>query len=884
MRLDKNIWIAFSRVLPALTLVLLLSSCSLYRVTRLNNYENFAEISNTVWARLYFAFNEVDIPGYDEIIYVDTRWRAKDSPVVIDSNLFVLPGVSLTIDPGVEVRLGKDVLVTCRGVIHARGTAEKPIRFTWLTEGECWNTIENLSSIGRKGASSEVVFEHCIIEHGHGLAVNSSEARIESCVFRHNIDSALQFQYAGGLIARNAFYQNSTERQAASGNGAGINVYSNRKVRIEDNDVYDNVSAGGRDGGGGIYAFAYSEGSVEVVNNRVRNNRSDRKAGGIFAYAARVSSNTVIDNEAAMTGGGIHAIESMLEKNVVAGNRAPSGGGIYSEASRINGNLVRANRAFMGTGLYHLGGGEVMGNTFVENGSLGNAADAAVTLSGSPVISRNNILARTGYALAFKSHSLSPDLQAGENYWGTTDKHAIEQLVCDWLEDSQVGLVNWDAYLPGPAPDACPIPEDADRTVSLPPPRGGAGTLRGLVETDTLLGDHAIRTYTVAGNLLVQEGCNLAVKAGTILVLNKDATIRVRGTMTAVGEAKQSIRFTGDRENPWGQLFFENRSTGPAQATGDTTFSPPDSLLRYCIVENGGGIVMDGKGADLLDCTVQNNRGTGVRIKEVSVSIKNCKVSGNVSDSDGGGIYVYGSRSVFIENNEIKNNRAADGGGIFAYGYQSNTAVDIRNNRIEGNVSEGDGGGVWMSRSALVNNLIIRNKTEAKGGGLYAGFGLVEDNRIAENSAADGGGIFAEANCSFKRNIINNNIATGGMGGGVYLNYWGLSLHNKEFLGNRVENNTAGGDNPAGGVVMNGEMDFRQNSITGNRGIQLHNLNSAEVKNISATLCYWGTTSQKAVAGYIYDGLDDERLSVVEYMPLAKTREAAITNAESKPE
>jgi len=58
MRLDKNIWIAFSRVLPALILVLLLSSCSLYRVTRLNNYENFAEISNTVWARLYFAFNE----------------------------------------------------------------------------------------------------------------------------------------------------------------------------------------------------------------------------------------------------------------------------------------------------------------------------------------------------------------------------------------------------------------------------------------------------------------------------------------------------------------------------------------------------------------------------------------------------------------------------------------------------------------------------------------------------------------------------------------------------------------------------------------------------------------------------------------------------------
>jgi len=867
----------------AVFLALFLPACTLYRVTHLDKYENFAEISNTVWAKLYFVFKDVDLPGYDAIIYADTRWRVSDSPVVIDKNTFILPGVYLTIDPGVEVRLAKDILVTNRGVIVARGTPENPIRFTWQTEGESWNAIENLNCVGRTGKSSEVVYEHCIIEHGRGLVINSSLGRVESCVFRHNIDSALKFQYAEGVILNSTFYQNSSERQAESGNGAAINVYSDKTVRVENNDVYDNYSHGGRDGGGGIYAFAYNDGVVEVINNRVRNNRSDRKAGGIFAYAARVSSNTVIDNEAAMTGGGIHAIESLVEKNVIAGNRAPNGGGIYSEASRLKGNLVRANQSDNGAGLYHLGGGEILGNTFVENTCTGKEKCATITLSGSPVLSRNNILARTGYALAFKSHSLSPDLKAHENYWGTTDRQAVEQLVSDWLEDSRVGLVNWDAYLSAPAPDACPIPENADTTVSVDVPAMPANAIRGLVETDTLLGKDGRRSYTITGNLLVLDGCDLAVAPGTTLKLDPGVTIRVRGTLTAEGAEKQPIRFTGDRETPWGQLFFENRSTGPAQ-TADETIRPPDSRLRHCIVENGGGIVMDGHGADLYGCVIRNHRGTGARIKEVSVSVKDCDIYGNVSDSDGGGLYVYGSRSVFIEDNRIVDNRAADGGGIFAYGYQSNAAVDIRNNRIEGNTSEGDGGGVWMSRSALVDNLIIRNKTQSKGGGLYAGFALVEDNRISENHAAEGGGVFAEANCSFKRNVISDNTATSPRGGGVYLNYWGLSEHNKEFLGNRVENNTAAGAKATGGVMMNGQMDFRQNSITGNSGIQLYNLNPAGVKDIVAPLCYWGTLSEKAVSGYIFDGNDDDRLSIVDFLPLAKTRQAAITNAESKPE
>lgn len=855
-----------------------LTSCGIHKALNVTSYDEFAEVSNTFWTNLYLTFNEVQMLGYDRVIFKDEHWKKKDSPIVITGKVYVLPGVTITVDPGVKVLLGEDTLITCQGLMIAEGTEDAPITFTWKDEGKYWDTIECVSSIKKtKKDRGTVVFRYCIVEHGKGLKTICSNVDISHCTFRHNVSSALKIEYSSGIVSDNLVYGNSTERETESGNAGGIKVYTNLNVQVLNNEVYDNISIGGRDGGGGIYAFAYDKGQVLVSGNTVKNNRSDRKGGGIFAYDAQIRDNTVIDNHSDMTGGGIFAIQSRVENNVVTGNSSDEGGGVFSDASTVSGNLIRGNWAPKGSGLFHMNAGSVEKNTFVDNKGPGAAEDTAIAVMGNPRVTRNNIIAEKGYALSFLAHSLSPDLDANGNYWGTDDEQVIENKVCDWLEHSDVGIVGWKAFDKIKVAEAPAIPDGAVAVLPAWDRKAERSTIRGVVENDRVLGGDDIRQIQVTANLLVREGKTLTLAPGTVLSMAPGASIRVRGKFVAQGEKNRIITVTGDPEKPWGSLLFENRSLSDG---GVSETEADKSLIRHCVIENGSGIVMDGKGADVTDSVIRNHKGTGLRIKEAEASIIKNTISGNISESDGGGIYAYGSRTILIHDNRIVNNRAGDGGGIFAYGQQSNVAVDIRRNRIENNSTDGSGGGIWVSRSAVVDNTVSGNTADSKGGGIYASFALVHDNRITANKSPEGSGVYGESNSSFIGNDITGNTCRDKNGGAVYLNYWGLSLHNKHFMNNLIEGNTSEDKDGTGGICVSGEMDFKNNAISRNTGIQLYNLNPfSDVVKTTASLCFWGSTDVSVIDAMIFDGKDDPALSQVIYEPMAKNAGEALSQA-----
>ncbi|MBI5552439.1 MAG: right-handed parallel beta-helix repeat-containing protein [Desulfobacterales bacterium] len=856
-------------LLILLVLALLLNGCTLRKAMNMRTYEDFAEISNSFWTNLYFYFKAVTIPGYESVIYKDTLWRQKDSPIVVDRNTYILPGVTLTIEPGVKILLGENKRITCRGLVKALGAESAPILFTWKDEGRYWDLLEFLTATGGDRTDpGKIEIKHTILEYGRGFKANLSQVQVTDSIFRHNISSGIQIEYSSGLLANNQVYANSTERETESGNGAGIKVFTNQSVTIKSNTVYDNISAGGRDGGGGIYAFAYEDGKVIVENNIVRNNRSDRKGGGIFAYEALVKGNTITENGSDMTGGGIYALQSVVEDNVIIGNRSEEGGGVFSNDSEMIHNLVRKNQASKGSGVFHLGMGKIEKNSFVENTGDGTAPDAAILMLGNATLRHNNIVPSQGYALYFQSHTLSPDLDARENYWGTDNEKIIEFGIYDWMEDSRVGLVDWKMFASAPFADAYPLPQDASPTYSPELEQAVSGNVRGVIEADTIWGGDSISKYNVVGNLLVREGKTLTIAPNTSLTIQKDVSIRIRGRLMAMGEEGKPVTFTGNPDARWNQIIFESRSLDKAsRALSDEE----TNSMSYCIIENGNGVSMDGKGADLLNCKIQNNKGSGVRIKEAFATVKGCNIQNNTSDSDGGGIYAYGSLPVIIHGNVIQFNRAKDGGGIFAYGYQSNVAVDMRNNLIEGNTSQGDGGGIWASRAAVVDNTIMGNHTENKGGGLYASFALVNGNRITDNAALEGGGIFGESNSTFVGNRIMKNTSLAGIGGGASLNYWGLSKHNKVFSNNLIEQNKTPDGKGTGGICVQGEMDFSRNAIFNNTGLQLNNLTDLSTGSIKAKECFWGSTDQIRIEAMIHDGKDDPSISMVEFEPIGKT-------------
>ncbi len=997
----------------------------------------------------------------------DTVWKERKSPYRVTENFIIVAEATLTIEPGVEVLLGPDVTIHCYGRIVADGTEEKPIRFAPLVEGEPWEKIDCFG--GKTDAEGKIladIFRHCVIEGGRGLKARDADVLVEFCTLRNMVDTPLSLEFSSGRIVRNEIYDNSTEPEDTSGNGGGMVVYSDREVIVEDNDVHDNVSDGGRDGGGGIYAYAYDKGKVSILNNRVWRNRSDRFGGGLVAFQCRVEDNLIVENTAEDSGGGIFALGGTVERNRIERNHAGRGGGLYTEASLVRHNSVANNTAepFMGGGLFYYGDGRVEENTFHRNGAKGQEPGDSIVVSGGPVLRRNNIAASLGYALRVQTHSLAPDLDAAENFWGSRDPEVVIARVYDWLDDAERGLVDWRdpkgrwfLEAPPPPPDTLthhaegeawnlqwtypldvpvsgfrvywageagfpmtegqsvdahqrslrltrPYPEAAFFCLSafregeegqilesaasrlIPAPAGAAGSttqagmksakirpvqpnrcepplenvpllkadpeieadaravarwviselpvdfstplfdsglvqgddsfqlpegllqpgreyawrvvfqgrdgnwtdwssvtrfctppappevVKGPLREDRVLGKASGTTYRVTGNVFVPKGVAVEVLPDTKMEIAQDANFRVRGTWVARGVKGRPVVFTGDPESPWGHLFFDGEEMPEEEAEKEAEKGDDKAILQHCVIEHGRGVLVEEAKSLVTDCIIRRNHASGIAVRNAAAEIRNNRISENKSPSNGGGIYAYGSKLLYILDNEILNNTAGeDGGGVFGYGYRSNTAVNLSGNRIQGNESGGDGGGVWLSRSALVENRILANRAEGKGGGLFATFALIQDNEVARNSAGEGGGVYAETNSSLEGNRFTDNRCQGDYGGGVYMNFWGMSIKNEVFRGNLVARNAAATPTDNGGVYLNGSMIFEYNRIFENQGSQLYNANPADRPPLTAPHCYWGTTRPEAIEAAIVHANDDPGLARVLFKPFAAT-------------
>lgn len=141
-----------------------------------------------------------------------------------------------------------------------------------------------------------------------------------------------------------------------------------------------------------------------------------------------------------------------------------------------------------------------------------------------------------------------------------------------------------------------------------------------------------------------------------------------------------------------------------------------------------------------------------------------CVLSGftitNGSSFYGGGINANGTEAT-IQYNIITGNSGNNGGGISA----SNGI--IQNNVISNNVAAEDGGGLYAcDRTIIQNNIIYGNVAEERGGGLaQCEWGKIQNNIIYGNSAPKGGGL-AHCNRIYNNTIYGNSASL--YGGGVY--------------------------------------------------------------------------------------------------------------------
>lgn len=169
-----------------------------------------------------------DVPCQaEETISEDTTWTRAESPYVLPCHVFVDPGATLTIEPGVRV---ETEALFVSGGLRAEGTPAEPIVFTGV-DGEAWKGIMLVDVPGLRPPSS--IHDVEISGATVGLRLGRDGIPVHDSVFTDNVYGLFVENPGTNLtFTGNELYSNET---AFRGRTSGVlGLYAND---FWDNDV-----------------------------------------------------------------------------------------------------------------------------------------------------------------------------------------------------------------------------------------------------------------------------------------------------------------------------------------------------------------------------------------------------------------------------------------------------------------------------------------------------------------------------------------------------------------------------------------------------------------------------------------------------------------------
>lgn len=164
---------------------------------------------------------------------VSGNWEVAGSPYLVEGEITVPGGETLTIEPGVEVIFQGHYKFIVRGLLEAVGTAADSILFTAADTSEGWHSISFIN------APDSSRLSYCIIQYG--------KANIGSYEDLHG--GGIYCSNSNPILSHSTIHQNN-----AYWNGGGIYCYGSCPT-ISFCDIRGNSASSG----GGIYLLTNSD-------------------------------------------------------------------------------------------------------------------------------------------------------------------------------------------------------------------------------------------------------------------------------------------------------------------------------------------------------------------------------------------------------------------------------------------------------------------------------------------------------------------------------------------------------------------------------------------------------------------------------------------------
>jgi predicted outer membrane repeat protein len=306
--------------------------------------------------------------------------------------------------------------------------------------------------------------------------------------------------------------------------------------------------------------------------------------------------------------------------------------------------------------------------------------------------------------------------------------------------------------------------------------RGGNWLLEdqtGQIETTLALSTAAQQSYSGSlATILVTRFTDDNDPGSLRWAITQANVARSADTITlSAGTYVLSLSNAGITPNSWRDFDIESDVTIVGAGPGQTVINSLGGW-RHFEVNSGSlnlsGVTLRGGSQTTTDTNSEESRGGSINVRAGATLVLGESVIENSSAQNGGAIYVSGTAT--LTDVELRNNAARnDGGAIYNTGSLSLSRVTVANN-----TAADDGGGIYQSAGKLLtltNVTLSGNQAQQHGGGMYASAAVAMINVSVVNNLAGQNG---------------STLGASGDGGGVYVSSGGIvvAATNSLFAGN----------------------------------------------------------------------------------------------------
>ncbi len=529
------------------------------------------------------AINGVQIDG--GVLAEDTSWNNPEIVYVLDGNITVPLGKTLTVGPGQIIKAPRfrGLGFAINGRLLAQGAAQQPVIFTSLFDNSAGNNTTN-DPTATPGKSDW---------NGFTFATGSGESLLDFVEVRYAGSGRAALINSGGLKLTNSVVTNSA--------GAGLEVIGSAYILVNDRFVNSDGPA--------ILADLSSELSISGVsfdNNRVN--------GVVIQPGSLTRSLTWANRGVVFWLNGDVTIPAGLQLTLGAGQVLKS-----NSIVRVEGTLIAIGTAADPVVLTEQADDSAGGDT--NNDGPSNASTSQtlrhIEFTNSSVGNRLEFFEyRSGGGILLKgaplliSHSvIRANFSAGLRFEGSNPQISDTAFI-----GNQGPALSMDLNSK-PRLSGLTLSNNAINGLAL-----DGGTLPGDSSWD-----NPTVVYWVTGNIIVPQGSSLTVSPGQVVkFLPTDIHLAVEGKLTAAGRPDAPIIFTSGRDDSVaGDTNNDGSATSPSEGDwGFIELKPGSSgnLLQNVVVSFGGTflaqalLVINGAEATITDSAFRHSSSAGIRV------------------------------------------------------------------------------------------------------------------------------------------------------------------------------------------------------------------------------------------------------------------------------